>query len=114
MAGLELGRLMGPIFTGHACSLRSGPHNKGPRRVGLARDRRWADAQKSNVHEPLTADAEESDGKPHRVGYVGRFRIANVRLDDAGLHLELVEQVARAVNPLPVNGRKARRGRGSY
>jgi hypothetical protein len=74
----------------------------------------FIDALKSGEDAVLTADAEDSDGKPHRVGYVGRFRIANVRLDDAGLHLELVEQVARAVNPLSVNGRKARRGRGSY
>jgi hypothetical protein len=53
-------------------------------------------------------------GKPHRTGYIGRFRYSDVRIDDEGIRLCLEEQVAGAVN-VPKSGKpKARRGRGSY
>jgi hypothetical protein len=59
----------------------------------------------------ITSSALAQDGKPFRDGYIGRFRIANFRIDAEGLKGDLIEQVARAVN-VPTGGPrpKARRG----
>jgi hypothetical protein len=78
------------------------------------KEQAFIDALKRGDDAVVTVDALASDGKPHRVGYAGRFRIANARLDDGGLYLELVEQVARAVNVPPAEPRRGRRGRGSF
>jgi hypothetical protein len=78
------------------------------------KERDFMDALRRGDDAVVTVDAIDKNGKPHRVGYIGRFRIADFRLDADGLHLTLVEQVARAVNVPPAKTPKARRGRGSY
>jgi hypothetical protein len=78
------------------------------------KEQAFIDALKRGDDAVVTVDAHDGSGKPHRVGYIGRFRIANARLDDGGLYLEVVEQVARAVNVPPVKGPRFKRGRGSY
>jgi hypothetical protein len=78
------------------------------------KERSFIDALMGGDDAVVTVEAFDRDAKPHRVGYIGRFRIANARIDSDGLRLDLLEQVARAVNVPPAKTPKARRGRGSY
>ena len=73
--------------------------------------REFVDALKGEFAVIGVSENIESDTLTRRY-CVGRFRVADLRIDAEGLWLTIDEQVARAM--LPEGLRRARRGRGSY